>query len=265
MGRHIELLEAQLGVVLFERTGRALLPTNKATAIATASRDMQNGVDQICRLVQSQETELNGTVQISAGRSVAINLLPDIVPGVQKLAPDIDIAIVATDKVSNLLRRDADIAVRMVRPNQASLIAKRLGEFAIVPCASQSYIDRWGLPKTIKELLQHRIIGGDQDKEIQQGMARAARALNVDPETIRVVLQTDDHVARAAAASAGIGIGFLTEYMLKQIPNLKPLPLELSIPSLPVWLAVHREIRTTPRIRGVFDELSVLLRENMSS
>jgi len=264
MGRHIDLLENQLGVVLFERTARALVPTDRALAVASAAREMQNGADQVCRLIQSQDETLSGVVRVSASRIVATQLLPKLMPRIQQVAPELDIAIVATDEVSNLLRRDADIAVRMVRPKQASLIAKRLGEIKIIPCASQSYINRWGLPRSPQEIFNHKLVGSDNLPEMLMGLSRLATAFGLEKDAARIVFRSDDFVTQAAAIKSGVGIGFLAQFMIDKDDAIQPLPFDLAIPALPVWLAVHREIRTTPRIRLVFDELTSLLKENTS-
>lgn len=263
MGRHIELLESQLGVALFERTGRALMPTEQARAIASVARVMRTGADQVCHQVQSENKELAGTVRISASHVIATQALPDAVVRIQQQYPEINIAVVATDKVSNLLRRDADIAIRMVNPKQPSLIAKRIGEIGILPCASQSYIDRWGMPRSIADIFNHRVVGPDQNKEILHGFAMIAKSLEMEPSKINRIYRTDDFLAQLAAVKAGIGIGFVSKPVIQQHPDLVALPFTMPIPPLSMWLAVHREIRTTPRIRAVFDELAVQLKQRL--
>jgi len=259
MGRHVEQLESQLSVALFERTGRALMPTETARQIAITARNMQGSADNICRLVQKKDKTLKGLVRISASRVVTSLLLPSITLKIQSVAPDIDLAVVATDSVSNLLKRDADIAIRMVKPDQADVIAKRIGEINIRPCASRSYLDRWGTPKTPPELFSHRIVGPDKDSGVLKGMAQIIQHLGLDFENIRLVYRSDDFLAQRAAIRAGVGIGFAPLFHLDDDSDLIPIPIDIPIPPLPLWLAVHREIRTTPRIRTVFNEIETYL------
>jgi len=255
VGRHVEQLETQLNVVLFERTGRALMPTEMAKQIATAAQSMQVSADNIGRLIQQKDDSLAGLVRISASRMITTYLLPGIARRLQQVAPEIDLAIVSTDSVSNLLKRDADIAIRMVKPNQANLIAKRIGNLPIRPYASQSYIDRWGTPRTLPELFNHRLIGPDKDRHSLEAIGQFAKHLGKDLSSVRLIYRSDDFVAQKAAMVAGLGIGFGTHYKLFEDTGLIELPLDIPIPPLTLWLTVHREIRITPRIRLVFDEL----------
>lgn len=265
MGRHIEQLEEELNVVLFERTGRALMPTNTARQLASIARSMQTGADAVSRMAQQKDLTMAGTVRISASRMVTAHMLSDIVLRLQQSAPELNIAVVSTDNVSNLLKRDADIAIRMVKPEQSDLIAKRLGHIAILPCASQSYIDRWGAPRSLDDLFNHRLIGPDKDRTYRGAFKMLAQFAGREPGEVRMVYRTDDFVAQAAAVRSGIGIGFVAQYLLPQNKALVALPLDIPIPPLPLWLAVHREIRTTPRIRLVFDELAKQLKAVVTS
>ncbi len=197
VGRHIGELESQLGVVLFERTGRGLVPTAMALQLAVAARGMEAGALQLSRTLWGAQTLTSGTVRITASVPVAVYLLPPLLVALRMAQPDIQVELVSSNEVSNLLRREADIAVRMVRPEQASLVARKLGDVRLGAYAHRSYLARRGVLKTY--------------------MART------DPDVLRV------------------------------------LPGVLDIPPIPMWLAVHREIRTSQRIRAVFDFLAEAL------
>lgn len=263
VGRHVEALEAQLGKVLFERTGRGLTPTADARLIASHARQMQTGADQLAQAVTGSDRATSGLVRVSASVTLAQHLLPAMVGSVQAEAPDIDIAIVASDDLTNLLRRDADIAIRMVRPEQTSLIARRLGEFRILPCASRHYLDRFGVPRKLADLVSHRMVGSDRDPAFHRQMAQFALQLGIEPSQLRVSVRSDSFPTQFAAMRAGLGLGFATEYMIRNDPEVVALPFEMGLPRLPVWLVVHREIRANPRIRTVFDALARLLKAEL--
>jgi DNA-binding transcriptional LysR family regulator len=125
LGRHIADLENQLDVVLFERTGRGLVPTATALRLADSARSMDAGAQQLARTLAGVQTQTSGTVRITASVPVATYLLPQLLTRMRERLPDIQIELVSSNQVSNLLRRDADIALRMVRPDQGSLIAKK--------------------------------------------------------------------------------------------------------------------------------------------
>lgn len=252
IGRHIAELEAQLGVVLFERTGRGLLPTASALRLAESARAMEAGAHQLARSVSGAETAISGSVRITASEPVACVLLPPVLARMRQALPDVQVELVASNEVTNLLRREADIALRMVRPDQASLVAKRIGSVKLGAYAHRDYLRRKGTPRQPPELLQHELIGGDRNEEILQGFA----AMGYPVERGHFAFRTDDLMAYWAAVQAGLGVGFVATYMARTDPDVVPVLPMLPLPELPIWLTVHREIRTSRRIRAVYDFLA---------
>ncbi|MEY4749408.1 MAG: hypothetical protein RIQ60_1622 [Pseudomonadota bacterium] len=253
LSRHISELEAQLGAPLFERTGRGVTPTAVALAIADAARRMQDGADELARALAAQPGDASrGTVRISTSSVAASWLLPPVLVALQQAEPGIQVELVATNALSNLLRREADIAVRMARPAQALLVARRLADIPIVACAHESYLARAGTPQQPAELLGHRLIGYDQDDTLIRGFA----ALGVPVTRAHFALRTDDQLAYGRLVAAGAGIGFAAAYTLRHWPGVQALLPQLAIPPLPCWLAVHREIQASRVIRRVYDFLA---------
>jgi DNA-binding transcriptional LysR family regulator len=255
VGRHIAELESQLGVVLFERTGRGLRPTDTALRLADAARSMETGANQLARCVSGGQTDTAGTVRITASQPVACVLLPPVLAQMRAVLPDIQVELVSSNEISNLLRREADIAVRMVQPDQASLVAKRIGVVTMSAIAHRDYLRRCGTPQQPTDLLHHTLVGYDQSDAIIQGFEGFGIPLGRE----NFVFRTDDLLAHVAAVRAGIGIGFAADYLVRSDPAIVALLPMLNIPPLPVWLAVHREIRTSRRIRAVYDFLSQAL------
>jgi DNA-binding transcriptional LysR family regulator len=256
LGRHIAELESQLGVVLFERTGRGLVPTATALQLAESARGMEAGALQLARTLTGAQAHTVGTVRITASQPVAVQLLPPLLARMRLALPDIQVELVASNQVSNLLRREADIAVRMVRPDQGTLVAKKIGNVGLGAYAHRSYLARRSSLRQLTDLLQHDLIGGDTDTSILQGFQ--SMGYTVGPEAF--ALRTDDLVVHWQAVRAGLGIGFLANYMARADPDVLPvLPGLLQVPALPMWLAVHREIRTNARIRVVYDFLAEAL------
>lgn len=252
VGRHVAELEAQLGQVLFERTGRGLLPTPQAQQLAEAARAMEAAALQLARTATGADRALAGTVRLSASQPVACWLLPQALAQLRATYPEVQVELVATNAVSNLLRREADIALRMVQPDQASLVARRLGQVTVGAYAHRDYLARRGVPREPADLLAHALIGGDRNDEIQRGFA--AMGLPVTRE--HFALRTDDLIVAWQALRAGLGIGFVADYVARTDPSVVPLLPALKIPPLPLWLAVHREVRSSPRIRAVYDALA---------
>ncbi|MCB1987203.1 MAG: LysR family transcriptional regulator [Burkholderiaceae bacterium] len=252
MGRLIADLEAQLGVVLFERTGRGLQPTATALRLATSARAMEAGALQLAHGVSSAQMGVRGSVRITASQPVACLLLPPLLLQMRQALPDIQVELVASNDVTNLLRREADIALRMVRPDQSSLVARRIGTVALGAFAHRDYLRRRGVPRQPTDLLAHELVGNDRNEDILRGFA----ALGYPVGREQFAFRTDDLMAYWQAVRAGLGIGFVAHYMARTDPDVQPVLPMLKPPPLPIWLTVHREIRTSVRIRAVYDFLA---------
>lgn len=252
LSRHVAELEAQLGVPLFERTGRGVTPTAAALSIVDAARQMEGGAAALARSLARSRDATSGTVRVTTSQVAATWLLPALLVQLQDAEPGIAVELVASNQISNLLRREADIAVRMVRPQQGSLLAKKLYDIPIVAAAHEGYLARAGTPRRPQDLLQHRLIGYDRDPTLLRGFA----ALGMPLARERFGLRTDDQVVYGQLVAAGAGIGFLAGYNVGCFAGVQALLPQLAIPPLPCWLAVHREIRGNRLVRRVFDFLA---------
>lgn len=252
IGRHIAELEAQLGVLLFERTGRGLLPTATALQLAESARAMDSAANELARNVSGLEPGISGTVRITASQPVACYVLPPILAQMRLALPDIQVELVASNAVSNLLRREADIALRMVQPDQASLVAKRIARVTLGTYAHRDYLRRRGTPKQPQDLLNHELVGSDRDEAILKGMT--GFGLPVTRESF--AFRCDDLIAYWEAVRAGLGIGFIADYLAATDRDVVAVLPMIKVPPIPIWLTVHREIRTSHRIRAVYDFLS---------
>jgi len=252
LSRHVAELEAQLGASLFERTGRGVTPTAVALAIADAARQMEAGAETLSRTLAGQRDATSGSVRITTSQVAATWLLPPVLAALSEAEPSIQVELVASNQLTNLLRREADIALRMVRPQQTTLIARKLGEIGIGAAAHTRYLERAGRPRTPADLLRHRLIGYDRDDTIERGFARMG--LPIAREAF--ALRTDDQVAYGQLVAAGAGIGFVASYNTVHWPGVERLLPVLQIAPLPCWLAVHREIRSNKVVRRVYDFLA---------
>jgi DNA-binding transcriptional LysR family regulator len=252
LGRHVAELERQLGTLLFERTGRGLVATAAARSIADQARAMADNAEAIGRTLTGRSKQLSGSVRITASQTVATHLLPPLIARFRERETGIAIDIIASNAVSNLLRREADIAIRMVRPAQSSLVARRVGEVEIGAYARKDYLRRRGRPSKPGEMMRHDLIGLDRDESI----IRAFAALGHKIVRESFMFRSDDHLVLWQALCAGLGIGFAATWLADREPSLERLLPDLPMPRLPVWLTVHREIRSSARIRTVYDFLA---------
>ena len=255
LGRHIAELESQLGLLLFERTGRGLIPTAVARQLETAARAMETAALQLSRSVTGSQKRVSGTVRITASQPVACYLLPPLLAELREALPEIQIELESSNVVSNLLRREADIALRMVRPDQSTLVAKKMGLVRVGAFASTAYLARRGAPRQPQDLLDHELIGYDKVDDIVRGFSRFDTTITREAFALR----SDDLIVHSQAVRAGLGIGFLADYVVRDDPHVLQVLKDLPLPELPMWLTVHREIRTNVRIRAVFDFLAKAL------
>ncbi len=260
LSRHVAELESQLGTPLFERTGRGVTPTTAALAIADAARQMQAAAEQLSRNLTGSREATTGTVRVTASQVAAVWLLPPVLAALQKAEPGIAIELVSSNRIENLLRREADIAVRMQRPTQESVVARKLGDVGVGAYAHRSYLARHGAPRKPEDLLAHRLIGYDRDDTVLRGFARMGVAVS----KAQFALRCDDQVAYSYLVNAGAGIGFTSHYSARALPGLERVLPQLKIPVLPCWLAVHREIRSSKLVRLVYDFLAEAIPQELA-
>ena len=231
-----------------------LLRSNRpnALALAEAAQTMRIGAASFSRLASGGNSSLQGLVRITASQPVACFLLPPILANMRLALPEVTVVLVVSNDVSNLLRREADIALRMVRPEQSSLIAKRIGNITIQACAHIDYLQRKGTAVQAGDLREHELIAGDRTSDIDMGF----EALGFDVKHLHFALRSDDLIAQWAAVKAGLGVGFMGDYLLRAEPSVQALLPALELPQFPVWLTVHQELQTSARIRAVYDFLA---------
>ena len=161
-----------------------------------------------------------------------------------------------SNRVENLLRRDADIAVRMVAPKQQDLVARKIADLPLTACAATAYLDRRGRPGRPEDLLSHDLVGFDREPDLIQGFA--AFGVGIDRHAFR--FRTDNQIVYWEAIKAGNGIGFAQKALVDRDPLVEALLPDLPVPPLPMWLAMHRDVRSSPRIRRVADFLADALK-----
>lgn len=260
VGRHIDELEKALGVKLFLRGRRGYELTEAGAALMVRAQAAAGAMAALSVQAFGQQDQIEGSVRIAASDVISGLVLPEIAARLALEEPGIQLEIVASDRVENLLRRDADIALRMVRPAQQELLARKIGDIPLRFCAARKYLDRKGRPQTTDDLLEHDLVGFDRSEQIIEGLA--AHGLTVRSGAFR--FRTDNHIVYWQAVRAGNGVGIAQEPLIARDEEVEALLPDVPLPVLPLWLTMHRDVQTSPRIRRVADFLGQELRQYMA-
>ncbi len=251
VGRHIDELESALGVVLFTRSQLGLAPTEAALELRPHAETMAAAAEALARTASGEAAEARGAVRIAASEVVGVEILPRLLEPFQRLYPQIAIELVVSNRNEDLLRREADIAVRMVAPTQAALLARRIGAIELGLHAHRRYLDRRGTPATLDALAGHALIGFDRETTAVRALQKLGLPLTREMFAIR----TDSDTTQFSAIRAGLGIGVCQAPLAARDPDLvRLLPDAFAYP-LECWVAMHEDLKTVRRMRLAFDHL----------
>jgi DNA-binding transcriptional LysR family regulator len=254
LSRQMNALEAQAGQALFERTRRGLRLTEAGTALLVPAQRMQQHALEFSLTAAGRDRSLAGTVRLTASEVMSAYVLPEVLRPLRDTHPEIQIELVASNTLENLLERDADIALRMVRPTQSALVVRRLEDMPLGLYAHRDYLARHGEP-TLATMAQHHWIGYDRSDLMLRGFR--AGGFPVSREFFG--FRCDNQVVAWQAVTAGLGIGVGPIGVAAKLPQLVPVLADMRVPSLTPWLVAHRELRGTPRLKIVFDALVAAL------
>ena len=255
LGRHVRELEAMLGVPLFARSVRGLDPTEAALGLIDDARAMGEAAEALTLKAEGRAQQVTGTVRVTASAIVANLLLPPVLVALREAEPSIQVELVASDLAQNLLRRDADIALRMFDPTQNALIARKLGDTPLGLFAARDFLARHGPVRTVEDMLARGVIGFDRSDAIVKAFAAQSHPVTREDFPVRC----DDQMVYWNLLVAGAGFGFAQILLAGRHPGLEQVDVDLRLPTLPVWLVMHEDVRTSARIRRVADFLGAAL------
>jgi DNA-binding transcriptional LysR family regulator len=251
LSRQLAALELTVGVDLFERHARGLRLTAAGEALLPAARQMRDAAQGLQLALASREQQsLAGTARLTASEVVSAHFLPAVLAPLQAAHPEIQIELVASNEIQDLLARSADIALRMTRPTSPALVARRLRDWPMGLYAHRSYLARCGEPRP-DTLAEHCWLGYDRSTQLIDGFRAAG--FDIGPEFFS--WRCDNHLVGWEALRAGMGIGVGMQALAARDPAVMRVLPEIEVPALPMWLTAHRELRDTPRLRLVFDTL----------
>jgi DNA-binding transcriptional LysR family regulator len=252
VGRHIDALEAALGSTLFTRSPRGLTPTPAALTLTPHVEAMAAAAAALARAASGEAAADRGVVRVTASDIIGCEVLPPLLAAFHGEHPGIAIELALTNRNEDLSRRDADIAVRMVRPTQRGLVARRIGVSRIGLYAHRDYLARFGEPRSLADLRSHCVIGFDRDSRSFRGAGDFVGRLTREDFGFRC----DNDLAQLAALRAGAGVGGCQENIARRTPELVAILPNVIQFTLEIWLVMREDSKTTRRVRVLFDHLA---------
>jgi DNA-binding transcriptional LysR family regulator len=257
LGRHIAALESALGLALFTRSPGGLAPTSGALDLVPHAEAMEASAAALRRTASGAAEEEGGTVRITASEIVGAEVLAAF----RHRHPRTVLELALTNRTEDLLRRDADIAVRMAAPKQEALVARRIGRVSLGLFAHRRYLARFGTLASIEDLRGHHLIGFDRDARSWQSLKEERFAFDRELFSFRA----DNDLAQLAALRAGLGIGGCQGPIAARDKALVPVFPKAVAFSLDMWLVMHEDLRASRPLRLLFDHLAEGLRAYVGS
>lgn len=256
VGRHIDALEEALGVKLFQRSVKGLALTEDGVALLQQGLEIQAQMVRVERTV-SGERSVSGSVRLSLPEGLCLEVVLPQLARFYGAYPEIRLQLEVSSSAANLTRGEADLAIRLFRPDEADLVVRQLGEMAMGLFASRGYLERFGMPQGVAELQAHRLIAyGEQLAGLAENRWLLAQAGRVPP-----VLSSDSTASRLRATLEGVGISLQPRMFLANNPGLIPLLASADLPGHTMWLVYHKDLRQSARVRAVADFLTALLQD----
>lgn len=249
LGRQVRALEDELGVALFERAGRGLVPTHAGLEMLEHIRNMGEAAYGVTRIASGQSHSVEGTVTITASEVTSAYVLPPILAELRQAHPGIRVDVVASNTLRDLRRREADIAIRHVAPDDPDLIARKLRPGVARLYAAPAYLDRAGPFDTAEQLAQADFVGFEENESFLAGL----NAWGVPVLAERFVACSASHLVQWHMVKQGIGVGVMSERVGDATPGIARISEWLEPFRYDTWLVSHRELTTSRRLRIVFD------------
>lgn len=249
LSRQVSGLEQDLGVTLFERGHRSMSLTSAGLELLEHVRAMGDAATRVSLTASGRSQAIDGQVSITATNLFATYHLPPILARLREQAPGIEVEVIASNELRDLIRREADIAIRHARPKHGDLIARRIGGTTAHLYAAKSYLDRIGRPQQASDLVDADFIGFEHPERLLAQF----NALGVPVTREHFKLYTASGTVIIALMEQGLGVGVVSKDIADRRPTLEPVLPSLPPIEVPVWLVTHRELHTSRKIRLVFD------------
>jgi DNA-binding transcriptional LysR family regulator len=252
LSRQVAELERSLGITLFERVGKRLVLTNAGLGLLEHAEAMATAAETMALAAAGRSQDIAGRVTISAGDILSAYLLPDLVARIRQKAPQITLVVVASNSISDLRRREADIAIRHVRPTEPDLIARLAREMTAHLYAAESWVARHGMPGSVADIADTELLGFEPAEQFVEHL----KGLGVKAAPERLPIVSESAIVIWEMLRRGLGVGMMLSEVAERTAGVVRLLPELPGTPVPCWLVSHRELRNSRRVRLVFETLA---------
>lgn len=249
--RRIDALEHSVGTSLFVRSPAGLMPTDTARELVAHAESMALAAEAFARAASAQASEAGGTVRVTASQLLGVEVLPPMLRALREASPELALELSVSNRMEDLALQEADVAVRIRRPTEASVVTRHVGDLRVGLYATEALLAQNGTPRNLDDLGRYPLIGPDRNLTelaflAQQGLTCISASS---------VVRTDCHLAQFAALRAGLGIGVCAHQLARQHGLVQVLPGEVGL-RVDIWVAMHHDLRRVRRVVQVFDGLT---------
>lgn len=257
VGRQLTALEAKVGAELFERGPRGLHLSPVGQRILGSAERMEAAALELNRRLASAERGLEGNVIVTALEWIGSWILAPILADFVALHPAVSVELVTGVQRYSLARREADVAIRFAQFEQLDVVQQKIGEIESALYASSEYLSERGWPDFSSSLAGHSILLLDETAMHAPGFAW----LRDSASSARVALRTNSVESLLRAAEAGAGITVLARFIGDARPSLVRVDTAHPFLKREVWIGVHRDLRSAPRVRALIEHIRAGVRQ----
>lgn len=254
--RRIDALEHSVGTSLFVRSPAGLMPTDTARDLVAHAESMALAAEAFARAASAQASEAGGTVRVTASQLLGVEVLPPMLRALREASPGLALELSVSNRMEDLALQEADVAVRIRRPTEATVVTRHVGDLRVGLYATEALLAHKGTPCSLDDLGRYPLIGPDRNLTELAFLGQQGLACSLASSVVR----TDCHLAQFAALRAGLGIGVCANQLARQHGLVQVLPAEVAF-RVDIWVAMHHDLRRVRRVVQVFDGLTRALQQ----
>jgi len=257
VSRRMASLEKDLGVRLFDRTPGGLMATEVAKELEQEAKQTEQSTLEIMRLMKGRDARLDGIVRLAVPDGVSSNLIAPMLPLFTQRHPEVRLEVISGNQLLDLSRREADLALRFVKPTSGDLVFRRVAHSPFGLYGNPSYIEHFGQITSLEDLKQLDWLTWDHNLAHLPESTWFNRQIQVTPR-----LRSSNMDTLFQATFAGLGVTVMPKLFGKWMSLLQEIPLPIDLPiEMSMWLVGHQTLRHMPRVQVVWDFLIELLQE----